>query len=123
MSLEANEIDMLFEKLNTSLVYEFPALGEKLMAPEDRGVYIVLSECGDVLHVGNTPRAKNGINQRLKGHLSGSSSFVNSYFQGQGSLLRNGCGYKYLIVESARQRALLEAYAIGTLCPKHLGHG
>jgi len=27
------------------------------------------------------------------------------------------------VVEDARLRALLEAYAIGTLCPKHIGLG
>lgn len=37
--------------------------------------------------------------------------------------LRGGYGFRYLTVKNPRQRALLEAYAIGVLCPAHIGLG
>jgi hypothetical protein len=37
--------------------------------------------------------------------------------------LRNGYKYQYLVVQNARLRALLEAYATAHLCPIHLGLG
>jgi hypothetical protein len=35
--------------------------------------------------------------------------------------VRARCTYRFLIVENDRMRALLEAYAIGHLCPHHIG--
>jgi hypothetical protein len=59
-----------------------------------------------------------------KNHLQGSSSFTNDYLKGKGAPLREeGYTYQYLELEDPRKRALLEAYAIGTLCPKHIGLG
>ncbi len=101
----------------------FPPLRQGLEASTKKGIYIIENSKGIVLHVGNTPRAKNGIYQRLKNHLSGSSSFTRSYFGGKGAKLRSNCTYRYIEVASARKRALLECYAIGKLCPKHLGLG
>lgn len=123
MNQESNKIKKLFDKLITSEAHNFPALGKKLEATTDKGAYIILSNRDVVLHVGSTPRGKNGINQRLKNHLSNSSSFVRSYLDGDGSKLRKGHCYKYLTVDNARYRVLLEAYATGELCPKHLGTG
>ncbi|WP_157533274.1 hypothetical protein [Microbulbifer variabilis] len=122
MSNEAEEIKLLFQQLIQSEPFSFPKEREVLMAPKDRGVYLIFSNLGAVLHVGNTPTGKDGINQRLKDHLRGASSFVRDYLNGNGSSLRRECYYKYLPVSKSRQRALLEAYATGCLCPKHFGH-
>jgi hypothetical protein len=86
-------------------------------------VYIIYKE-GVALHVGRTPRGKGGLRQRLKNHLHGSSTFTVKYMQGKGATLREGgYTYQYLELEDSRKRALLEAYAIGTLCPEYLGLG
>ncbi len=77
-----------------------------------------------VLHVGRTLRGQDGLHQRLKNHLHGSSSFTREYLKGKGATLReSGYVYQFLELEDSRKRALLEAYAIGTLCPEHLGLG
>jgi hypothetical protein len=86
-------------------------------------VYIIRKE-ETVLHVGRTLRGRDGIHQRLKNHLHGSSSFTNEYLKGNGAILReDACTYQYLELEDPRKRALLEALAVGTLCPKHIGLG
>ena len=123
MSEEAIKIELLFNLLIETTPIIFPQQREKLEAPNGKGVYIIQSKKGTVLHVGNTPRAKYGISQRLKNHMAGSSSFTKVSFDGDGSVLRGSYKFKYLIVNDARQRVLLEAYAIGRLCPKHIGIG
>ena len=67
--------------------------------------------------------AKGGLAQRLRDHLSGSSSFKYHYLNGDGSILRNNYQFRCVEVENPRIRTLLEAYAIGHLCPQHLGLG
>ena len=123
MSRERKKIDSLFEQLMNSKSIRFPSAGRQLDAPTDKGVYVIFGKKGVALHVGRTPRAKYGIQQRLRAHLSGNSSFVRIYLGGNVSQLRNGHRYKYIIVEDARHRALLEAHAVGQLLPKHIGVG
>jgi hypothetical protein len=83
-----------------------------------------------VLHVGQTYRARRGLHQRLANHLHGQSSFTikSDYLEQRGSTikgrcawLRKHCKYRYLVIKKHRLRALLEAYAIGHLCPDHIG--
>jgi len=101
---------------------QFPQERQQLKAPSEPAVYIIRK--GEiVLHVGRTLRGKYGLYQRLKNHLYGASSFTDKYLKGNGATLRKGHTYQFLVVEDARLRALLEAYAIGTLCPKHIGLG
>jgi hypothetical protein len=76
-----------------------------------------------VLHVGCKPRARGGIAQRLKNHLAGQSSFVATFLRRKPALLRRGYKFKFIGVSNARTRMLLEAYAVGHLCPRHIGHG
>ena len=123
MSLEAREIDDLFELLSSQPKRHFPLQGQPLDASTMHGVYIIYR--GDtVLHVGRTYRGKKGLHQRLYNHLHGSSSFTNDYLNGEGSILRKAeYSYQYLVLEDARKRALLEAYATGKLCPEHIGVG
>jgi len=70
-----------------------------------------------------TSKAKKGIKQRLNNHLRAQSSFVKSYFNGDGARLREKCRFKYIEIDSPRIRSLLEAYTIGSLCPAHIGLG
>jgi hypothetical protein len=48
---------------------------------------------------------------------------VRKKFNGDGSRLRGRYKFRCIVVRSDRQRALLEAYAIGFLCPAHMGTG
>lgn len=123
MSRERERIVRFFEKLIACEPVKFPKPRETLNAPTKRGVYLILNPRGTVLHVGSTPRAANGIKQRLNGHLQDKSSFVNIYLNHQSDKLRSGYTFKYVIVKKPRHRALLEAYAIGMLLPKHIGTG
>ena len=101
---------------------QFPQERQQLEAPSEPAVYVIRKE-ETVLHVGRTLRGRDGLHQRLKNHLHGSSSFTDKYLKGNGAALRKGYTYQFLVVEDARLRALVEAYAIGRLCPKHIGLG
>ena len=113
----------LFERLAGSQRLPFPKPRSRLDAPDQHGVYIIFSPQDKVLHVGRTPRGRKGIRQRLGNHLHNASSFTNQYLKGRGARLRKGHKFCYLVVPEPRLRALLEAYAIGVLCPAHLGLG
>lgn len=123
MNKESQTVKKLFDKLCEQPRRPFPPSRQRLNAIKKQGVYIIRKQ-KTVLHVGRTLRGRNGIHQRLKNHLHGSSSFTNEYLKGKGATLQeDGYTYQYLILEEARKRALLEAYAIGTLCPEHIGLG
>lgn len=120
--MERQKVEVLFRKLCKQPMLQFPQEHEQLEAPKEPGVYII-RKGGIVLHVGRTLRGTNGLHQRLKNHLHGASSFTNEYLKGNGSALRKGHTFQFLVVDNARLRALLEAYAIGILCPRHIGLG
>jgi hypothetical protein len=93
-------------------------------APNKQGVYLIYSPGSKkVVHVGRTYRGTAGLRQRLRNHLHGSSSFTQEYLEGHGRKLREGYTFRCLPVTSARQRALVEAYATGYFCPAHIGTG
>jgi hypothetical protein len=120
---ERKKVKGLFDKLRKQPKWSFPKRRQPIDATSKQGVYII-RKGEKVLHVGRTLRGKGGLKQRLKNHLHGASSFTIKHFKGKGSILRrDGYTYQYLEVKSARERALLESYAIGTLCPKHIGLG
>jgi hypothetical protein len=119
---ERQEVKDLFAALIKQPILPFPQARKKLEAPLKPGVYVIRK--GDiVLHVGRTLRGKKGLYQRLTNHLDGNSSFTRDYLHGKGNTLREGHTHQSIIVEHPRLRALLEAYATGTLCPKHIGLG
>lgn len=122
MGSEKLKIKRLFTKLCGQPKLRFPAKGQTLEAPMEQGLYII-SKGKTVFHVGRTTRAKNGLHQRLSAHLYGRSSFTKAFFNRDGNQLRNGYRFQALIVADGRLRALLESYAIGCLCPKHIGTG
>lgn len=122
MTTKRHKVEELFAELCKQPMHQFPQKREQLIAPSEPGVYVIRK--GDItLHVGRTLRGKGGLHQRLKNHLHGSSSFTNKYLKGNGAVLQNGYTYQYFVVKDTRLRALLEAYAIGTLCPEHVGLG
>ncbi len=121
---EEKIIKNLFGKLMGAKRKSFPKSGNAVDAPRRQGVYVIYSPAGRALHVGCTPRAKHGVRQRLQDHLNNRSSFTTKYLKGRGDRLRrNGYLFCCWIVTNPRRRALLEAYAIGRLCPAHIGHG
>ncbi len=127
ISNEQYAIKRLLIRLCDAPLKAFPKSREYLDAPKERGVYIIYGPRGTVLHVGCTPRANGGIAQRLRDHMASQSSFTQKYFDGpknkKGAKLRGTHSYRCLVVKNPRKRALLEALAIGHLCPKHIGHG
>ena len=123
MTLEPLGIHKLYLQLLKAQPCRFPKLGELLAVPDKHGVYIIFSPRGTVLHVGRTVRGKKGLSQRLNNHIRGNSSFTNQFFRGKGSKLRGTHKFTFIVIADARRRALLEAYAIGSLCPKHVGLG
>lgn len=122
-AVRAERVKELFAALMAAPLLSFPNKGEKLVCERTRGVYVIYGPDGSVLHVGDTPRAKGGIEQRIKNHLAGKSSFVRKMYGGDGSRLRSGNSFRCIGVADGRLRALLQAYAIGHLCPEHIGAG
>ncbi len=120
---EHREIRALFDKLMRAPCHQFPLSYGRLEAPTEKGIYVIYSPRGKIMHVGATPRAKRGIRQRLFDHLQGRSAFTKRAFKQRGYKLRNGYKFRYLVVKNARNRALLEPYAIGCLCPSFIGYG
>jgi hypothetical protein len=116
---ERERVAKLYADLIASPLVKFPAKG--LVAPLHQGVYIIYGPSERVLHVGSTPSGFQGIWQRLRNHLHKASSFTRVYLKGNGAELRKGYGFRCLVVKQHRLRALLEYYAIGHLCPAHLG--
>ncbi len=121
MTSEQKTVRAQFNELRRAPLYTFPAPRKKLDAPDRLGVYLIYSPQDKVLHVGRTYRGKSGLAQRLRNHMAGASSFTSQYLKGHGSKLRDGYKFRCLVVEDPRLRALLEAYAVGCLCPAHIG--
>jgi hypothetical protein len=122
-STEAKMVVEKFKQLLKAKKRKFPEKGKPLDAPNERGVYIIFGRNKSVLHVGATPRGQKGIANRLKDHLQTRSSFTLKFpeLKGDGSRLRNGYSFSYLAVVDNRIRAFLESYAVGRLCPRHIG--
>lgn len=132
MSGERKILRTLLAELERAPVCRFPVTGKRHGAPTTKGIYVIYSSRMKVLHVGATPRGHRGLCQRLANHLHGKSSFTKNsqWLKRRGSnlqercrYLRKRCKYRCLEVEDHRLRALLEAYAIGCLCPEHIGLG
>ena len=123
MKDQRSVIRKLYGRLVKAKQHPFPKPGERIEAPAVPGVYLIFSPGGRVYHVGRTTRGKRGLAQRLADHMAGRSSFTIKVFGGEGSRLRRRWSFSYLEVADGRDRALLEALAIGTLCPVHIGVG
>jgi hypothetical protein len=111
----------LLAELLRSQAYAFPRERGRLNAPSGPGVYLIYDPRGRLAHVGRSAPGKNGPRQRLRDHLQAQFPFTKEYLKGDGSKLRRRYKYKYLIILDPRERALVEAFAVGTLCPLHLG--
>jgi hypothetical protein len=123
MTREQKVVRSLFAEFMRAPLRTFPNPREELDAPTDKGAYVIYDRRGTVVHVGRTPRGKGGIAQRLRNHMAGNSSFTHTYLNADGSQLKGQYKFRCLVVADGRQRALLEAYAIGCLCPAHIGLG
>jgi hypothetical protein len=128
---ELKRVRAKFDELLRSPMHLFPAPRRQFTETDKRGVYVIYSPRGEVLHVGGTPRGQKGIRQRLANHLHGQSSFTHKseYLWRHGgrtlkaryTFVREHCRYRCLAIKDERLRVLLEAYAIGHLCPDHIG--
>lgn len=116
-------VQRLYRKLLKAPRAPFPPRGNRLDAPSEHGVYVVFDPKQSVTHVGRTVRGDKGLRRRLANHLRGKSSFARLFLTAQGVDLRDGYTFSCLVVPESRHRALLEAYAVGRLCPLHLGLG
>ena len=126
MENEDRHIEELLNDLIQRPSDEFPKKGstKAVGVPPSPGVYVVFSPTGSVVHVGRTQRGRGGLQQRLDNHLYGQSSFAEKYLKPPPHRdLRRGYKFRYLVVQKDKERAFLEALAIGKLCPKHLGLG
>jgi len=123
MSRESSKIRALCNQLIKAKREPFPLAGTPLNVTNRHGVYVIFGPKGIVRHVGRTVRGQHGLRQRLNDHLHGSSSFTQKAFKGKGARLRGTHRFSFLEVSDRRTRALLEALAIGMLCPQHLGLG
>jgi hypothetical protein len=120
---EQETVEKLFTRLIRSRAVVFPEKGPVRQGQKKQGVYVILSPRGKPLHVGRTLRGKGGLAQRLNNHLHNQSSFTTHFLGRNGGKLRRGYRFRYLLVRARRTRALLEACAVGQLCPKYLGLG
>lgn len=120
---ERARVESLLGNLDQQPRLAFPLPRRQIAAPSAQGVYLIRAADGAVLHVGRTVSGEKGLAQRLRNHLSGKSSFVRSYLNGNAGLLRSGFTFQYIEVENDRERALLEHHAVAWYCPAHLGLG
>ena len=109
MKYETDRIGELMINLLDQESHYFPPRGKGPDATDKKGVYVIYSPSGIALHVGCTPRARRGINQRISDHLHGNSSFARNYLKRKGKNLRNQYLYQFLPVRSSRQMVLLES--------------
>ena len=123
MTVERKLVRAYFARLRRARRHPLPSTGRLLVCPPKHGVYIIFDAAGKVAHVGRTTRAKAGILQRIRAHLAGRSSFVIIFLKRNRQLLRKGYSYCWVEIANARVRALVEAYATGVLCPRHIGTG
>ena len=111
---ERQSIAKRFEDLMNRPFQAFPASRGNLQAPSQPGVYVIYSSRKAlVLYVGRNLGAQGSLHRRLTEHLTRARFTKN---------IRK-CSFRCLVVKNQRQRTLLEAYAIGHLCPSHLPTG
>lgn len=120
MASEHERASRLVQKLAEAPRFRFTSRSD-IAAPTKHGVYAIFSRRGRCQHVGRTNIAKNGLQQRIRNHFDGRSSFVILHLKRNQRKLLNGYSYAWVPVRSGRMRALAEHLAVGTLCPVHLG--
>jgi excinuclease UvrABC nuclease subunit len=116
---ESKKVKKLVKKLEKAEILAFPEEG-KIELPEVEGVYAIVNKKDEVIHVGKTEGGLGGLFARLNGHLYGKSALRKAYLAPNEINLRNKCGVKWVEVKTERLRYLVEARAIGKLCPAYL---
>ena len=119
---ESNIIKILFQNLLDAELHTFPVKG-KIKVTDKQGVYIIYDPDDIVLHVGNTPSGIKGLNQRLYNHITKNGVLYKKHLNPNNIEMRGTHKFRCLEVKDPRHRALLESYAIGSLCPVHFGTG
>lgn len=119
---ESAEVMSLHQALIASDKFTFPSKG-KVNVSKRHGVYIIYDHNDIALHVGMTPYGKNGLDQRLYNHISKAGVFYREYLKPREIEMRGKYFFRFIEVENARTRALLEALTAGLLCPLHFGTG
>ncbi len=109
MTREQKRIRTLFDQLMSAPLKDFPYRYTKFDTASEQGVYVIYGPRLKVLYVGRTYRGDNysgGLRRRLIT---------------QRQKIQGGSKFRCLVVKKPRERALLEAYATGFLCPKQIG--
>lgn len=119
---ESETLMVLHKTLVESELHTFPIIG-KIKTSNNQGVYIIYDSNMQVLHVGKTNSAREGINQRLLNHVRNQSSFSKLYMKPNKINLRGFGQFKFIEINEGRTRSLLEALTAGLLCPLHIGTG
>lgn len=119
---ESEIIKDYYNELIDSNFHYFPEKG-MINITDKHGVYIIYSPNNEVLHVGNTPSGRKGLNQRLYNHITCTGIFYREYLKRLNIKMRGTHKFKYIEVPFPRHRALLESLAAGCLCPQHFGTG
>jgi excinuclease UvrABC nuclease subunit len=117
---EGKKIKKLFKKLCKSEGVLVPKEG-RIELPETEGVYLLLNKKDEVLLVGKTEGGKGGLRSRINSQLFGASPFRKMYLLPSGTDIRKKHYVHCLAIESERDRILVEAYAMGKLCPEFIG--
>jgi hypothetical protein len=100
---ERRAVETLFKELVGAPRKKFPRSAVELNASRRRGLYVIYDRRGRVAHVGRTPKAKDGIVQRLRNHMRGQSSFVAHHLKGDGSRLwRDKFEFRWIVVRGGR---------------------
>jgi hypothetical protein len=123
MKGEPKAVKAKLAQLLRSPMVPFPPAGERLDVPDLHGVYIIYDPKGQ-----GSPCRPDGSREtralpEAQQPPQGASSFVVTALDGKGSVLRDGYKYRRISIENSRLRAFLEAFAIGHLCPDHIGDG
>lgn len=117
---EGKKIKKLYKKLCQAEGVPVPKEG-RIELPETEGVYLLLNKKDEVLLVGKTEGGKGGLRSRINTQLFGSSPFRKMYLLPSGIDIRKKHFVHWLTIESERDRILVEAYAMGKLCPAFIG--
>lgn len=120
---DEKKVEKLFNQLTTAKVCHFTQSGTRVNISNEQGVYVIYSPQKKVLHVGRTAGGNNGLNQRLNNHRTGKSSFKRMYLQKHKISLNPKYSFRFIEVSDPKIRTFLEAYAIGSMCPAHIGTG
>lgn len=116
---EAARIRRLLDRLLAEEPVAFEPGGLPPGVPDRPAVYVIRTPDGRVAHVGRSVRLRRRLSQHF--FRRGNSSFAVNYLIPNDRALSEGFTLQFLAIDEARERALVEALGVGTLCPLNLG--